>query len=46
VTLPPWSVSEVMANVETPTVQSDCILSLEDLSQQTNVVVVNALVTP
>jgi len=46
VTLPPWSMVEVMAKVEAPAAQCDCVLLLEDLSRHTNIVVANALVTP
>lgn len=46
VILPPRSVLEIMAKVETPAIQCDCVFLLEGLSQQPNVVVANALVTP
>ena len=47
VVLPPHSVMEVVARVEVSTVNCDCVLLVEDLSRQSNsVVVASALVTP
>ena len=46
VVLPPHSVMEVVARVEASTVDCNCILLAEDLSQKSNFVVANALVTP
>ena len=46
VILPQRSMMEVMARVKTSVVASDCILLVEDLSRQPNLVVTKALVTP
>jgi len=44
--LPPHSVMEVVARIEAPTFNHDCMLLVEDLSRQPNFVVANAVVTP
>jgi len=46
VILPPQSVMEVIAKVEAPVAQCGCVLLIEDLSWQPNLIFANALVTP